>query len=255
MARCGSAIGGTTGTMGGMTRPPHTPRPAPPYRPPVARGQTYPPLGFAGDGTPRYGYTAPTPAAQLPVEPSPPPAAPPPPPRRDPVWRTVAGIASVLVLVLVVAGALKLMSSGNDDDVPRRADPPLSQPLDDPYLGGNEDPNPSTTPRVPSSPSGVVPPGTRTTPRPSGPPLPTLYEGVTEGQATVLYRDGTGTRVLSTPGGPWSVQATTTGVARVTVLVPDGTSASCRITIDGELVSDNQINAGGGTLRLLVCQN
>ncbi|WP_298440740.1 hypothetical protein [Gordonia sp. (in: high G+C Gram-positive bacteria)] len=233
-----------------MTRSSHAPRSAPPYREPIARGQTYPPLGFADDGTPRYGYTPPTVAAQVPVEPAPVQPGPPPPPKRDPAWRTVAGVASVLVLILVVAGALKLASSGGRDDLSVRSDPPQSQTLDDPYLDGNQNPDQSG---VPSFPMPPVPGGT-TPAQPSGPPLPTLYEVTTQAQSTVLYRDGDITKVTTKPGGPWSVQAVTTGLARITVLVGDGEAASCRITVDGKLVSSQQVSGGGSGMRLLVCQ-
>ncbi|AVL99328.1 hypothetical protein C6V83_02490 [Gordonia iterans] len=235
-----------------MTRPPHAPRSAPPYRQPVARGQTYPPLGFAPDGTPRYRYDAPTPAAAPPADPPPPPAPPDPePPRRDPVARTMLGIASVVVLVLAVAGVLMVFSSGGDEENPlsQRSDPPLSQSTDDPYLEDLEENTPETIdPRRPSIPRV---PGSS---RPAGPPRPTVYEVVTEGRATVLYRDGTQTKVESIQGGRWTEEAQTTGVARVSVLVAEGTTASCKITVDGQVVSERELEPGDDNLRLLVCQ-
>lgn len=242
--------------MESMTRPPQPQRPAPPYRPPVARGQTYPPLGFADDGTPRFQYRPPNAAAELPVDPPPPPpeapgqgAPGPGGPGRDPVWRTMAGIAAVIVLVLVVAGALKLLSSrGDDNQFAQRSDPPpVSQPLDDPYLDDTEDPLPSESPtRRPAPPP-------RSTPRSQGPAQETVYEAVTEGRATVLFLTDGRTQVTSISGGTWTKDAVTNGMARLTVLVTEGQKASCRITVEGEVVAERELDASS-PLRLLTCQ-
>lgn len=239
-----------------MTRPPQPQRPALPYRQPVARGQSYPPLGFADDGTPLFGYRAPTAAAELPADPPPPPqipgagpGGPPPGPRRDPVWRTMAGLAAVLVLVLVVAGALKLFSAGGDDnELAQRSElPPVSQPLDDPYL----DQVPSPVPPDRTTPRQVPPPGGNRGQQ--GPPQETEYEAITEGRATVLFLTDGQTQVATTTGGTWTKDAVTTGMARLTVLVTEGQEASCKITVDGEVVAERELDAST-PLRLLTCQ-
>lgn len=245
--------------MVGMTAPSSPP----PYRQPVARGQSYPPLGFADDGTPRYQYQPSNPAAALPVEPSAPPPPPPPePPRRNSPRRTLLGIGAVLLMVLALAGALMLVSSrGSSNDLAQRYDPPVPPVADDPYL--SEVPPLSTLPR--QTPRSEVPPGPRVpgetgapgngVPRtPTGPPVPTIYEVTTDGQATVMYTDGARTRVDVTQGGTWTVSTTTNGVARVTVVLQRGAAASCSVTVDGKVVSRKELPANGSSIRLLTCQ-
>ncbi len=231
-----------------MTRPTRAPRPAPPYRAPVARGQTYPPLGFADDGTPRYRYEPANPAAALPVEPPAPPVppAPPQPPRRDPGNRVLLGLGAVLVLVLLMAGALKLVSSSGDDDLAQRRDPVLTTMPDDPYLSEVPAPVPPTVrPTVPR----------RTTPaQPTGPATPTVYEVTTTGGATLMYLDGGRTQVAVTSGGPWKMAATTHGTARVTALLQRGVAGSCKITVDGRVVASRELADDDSALRLLTCQ-
>ncbi|MFT3660418.1 MAG: hypothetical protein QM809_03190 [Gordonia sp. (in: high G+C Gram-positive bacteria)] len=233
-----------------MTRSPHSPRPAPPYRQPIARGQTYPPLGFADDGTPRYRYEPPRSAAPSTPEPlEPAPVSAPEPPRGDPVNRTLVGVGGVVALVLLVAVVLALVSGGDPDEsrLAQRSDPPPVQPTDDPYLDGLEDDSPFTIEPRPSTPR-------RTPSRPAGPGSPTVYEVTTEGRATVLYRDGEGIEVVSVQGGVWTERATTHGVARVSVLVAEGSAASCKITVDREVVAEQELRETQGGLRLLVCQ-
>lgn len=240
-----------------MTRSPKTTRSAPPYRPPIARGQTYPPLGFAEDGTPQYQYTPPDPK-MVPRNEAAPVRAPEPsepePPRQNPVRRTMLGIASVIGIVLLVAGVLALISAGNDDSLPERAAPPVTEQagdpyLDDPYLDDIEPDDPLTIePSLPSRPRTTAPS------RPLGQPQPTVYEVTTEGPATVLYRDGTQTKVISHSGGTWTQPAVTTGLARVSVLPEHGAAATCRITVDGTVVSERSLEEAQGALRILVCQ-
>ncbi|MFC0313436.1 hypothetical protein ACFQNE_13480 [Gordonia phosphorivorans] len=240
-----------------MTRPPHAPRPAPPYRPPVARGQTYPALGFADDGTPQYQYQPPTPAAALSVTPpTQPPAGPPtspPEPPRDPLRRMLGGLAAVLILVLLVAAALTFFSGGDDADTrfAERSAPPATQPLDDPYLDDLENPRSSADPNAPQSPRSSAPrpsaPGTR------GTPLPTVYEVTTESLTTVVFLGQGRMRVAEAPGGRWTEETVTYGDARLTLLVPEGEAASCRITVDGVEVASQEVEPST-TVRLLTCE-
>lgn len=242
----------STGTMGAMTRPSRAPRTAPPYRQPVARGQSYPPLGFTADGAPQYQYQPPTPAAAPPVTPPPveppTPMASPPKPPQDPKKRMLGGLAAVLVFVLAVAAALTFFSRDDDNQFAERSAPPATQPLDDPYLDDLEDPGPSADPNAPSAPR-------RTTPGAPGATAPTVYEVTTESPTAVVFLSRGRMTVGDAPGGPW-VQSTVTygGQARITLLVPEGEAASCRITIDGEEVATQQIEAST-SVRLLTCES
>lgn len=227
-----------------MTRSPQAPRPAPPYRQPVARGQTYPPLGFAADGTPRYRYEPPTAAAAPPVEPPPPPppTAPPEPPRNEPLRRVLFGVGAALVLILLLAGALAFFSRSSGDDLAQRSEPVPTTVPDDPYLSEVPAPAPPTPPR-------------RSTPaRPTGAAVPTVYEVTTDGRATLMYVDADGAQVAVTAGGSWRVATTTHGTARVTALLQQGVSGSCTITVDGRVVARQEIAADSSPLRLLTCQ-
>lgn len=245
-----------------MTGPSQPPNPDPRYRPPVARGQSYPPLGFADDGTPRFRYEAPTPAAALPEPPVAPPPGPPAPepPTNDPVRRAVLGVAGVIVVVLLIAGGLKLFSGsdGADESFARRGAPPISQPTDDPYLQDLEDPNPQTATPQTTTPQTTtprtVPPRTSRPPGPAGPPVEALYEVTTDGRATVVYRDGTQSKVVRTEGGTWSARVTANGTPHLTVLLADGGRGACTITVEGEVVADEELGDQEGAVRLLVCR-
>lgn len=241
-----------------MTRPPHTPRPAPPYRPPVARGQSYPPLGFADDGTPRYEYTAPSPSAAAPPDQPPaspaPPASPPPPPRRDPVRQVVTWLVAALAGILVVAFALTLFSTGGSDTADQiRSAPPASQPLDDPYLDGNEDPNPpeSVLPPQPSTPRSL-PPAPRSA-RPQGPLQEVRYEVITEVPATVFFSDQGSSRWARIPAGGWELITKTQGNGQITVFVEKGSTAECTIAVDGREVAAERLDPTSGP-GILTCR-
>ncbi|MFZ2511254.1 MAG: hypothetical protein WAW85_09225 [Gordonia sp. (in: high G+C Gram-positive bacteria)] len=239
-----------------MTRPPQRPRSAPPYRPPVARGQTYPPLGFGDDGRPRYQYSAPNPAAELPPEPPPPPAPAPAPQKPDPTRRVVAWVAAVLVAVVVIALGIQMFSSSGDDLAgSRRSDPPVSQSLNDPYLTENDQPDPTAavprrTPRTTPSVPGTRAP--RSTTR-SGPPQATTYEVNTETEATIFYMADTGIKIAVVPAGKWTLTTTTHGDARVNVAVTKLQAASCSITVEGKRAVTEQLDPSG-PLRLLTCR-
>lgn len=238
-----------------MTRPPHRPRAAPPYRPPVARGQTYPPLGFGDDGLPRYQYSAPNPAAELPPEPSPAPAPPPPPRKPDATGRVVGWVVAALVVVVVIAFGIALFSSsGNDLAETRRSDPPISQSLDDPYLTEDQQPDttsvPRRTPRTTPSLPGTRAPGPTTRP---GPPQETTYEVNAETEATVFYMTDSGIKIAVVPAGKWTLTTATRGDARVNVAVTRLQAASCSITVEGERVAAEQLDPSG-PLRLLTCR-
>ncbi|MFT3716314.1 MAG: hypothetical protein QM774_10310 [Gordonia sp. (in: high G+C Gram-positive bacteria)] len=241
-----------------MTRPP-TQRSAPPYRQPVAAGQTYPPLGFDDAGNPRYGYQPSDPKAALP-QPEPEPAPPPPePPKRDPVRRTMAGLAAVLLLVLVVAGALKLLAHDSDDDVAVRGEPPTSQNLDDPYL--SQVPKltteqPSTTPRSPRTgvpaPDGTGPDDAQA----DGQKI--VYTVTSTGPVVIGYVDENGVDTDTSSGGEWTKSFVSAGGAlQVAAFVQPGVGASCSIQVGGRVVVKRSVEAdpSAGGRRYLTCES
>ena len=235
-----------------MTRPPQQPRPVQPYRPPVAPGQTYPPLGFGDDGLPRYQYAPPTPSAELPpAPPATPEPEPGPPPKPDRSGRIGAwAAATVGAVVVIVLGITVFSPSGDDLAGSQRSDPPISPSLDDPYLTENQDPDPHRTAPRTTSPGTRAP---RSTHR-QGQPQRTTYEVTTETEATVFYVAETGVEITIVPAGTWTMTTTTYGDARVSVAVTDLRPASCSITVEGKPVAVEQLDPSG-PLRLLTCRS
>ncbi|MEJ9078475.1 MULTISPECIES: hypothetical protein [Gordonia] len=207
----------------------------PGYRPPMAAGQQYPPLGYAPDGGARYGYI-PEPGAEFPREQSEtvveaahigPSSA---PPSNSP-QRLAWGVVSVVVLVLVVVGGLKLMSGGGSDDPPTRADPPASQNTDDPYL-----------------PKSITP--TETVPGESRTPAPrNSLEAILSVEAapgsTVIYFNNGRVQVDFMDSSRWEQKVIATpGLLRINVVARAGAAASCTITVDGAPVAHEELPEG-----------
>ena len=245
-----------------MTQP--TSRSAPQYRAPVAAGQTYPALGFGDDGTPRYTYDPPSQEHLIPVDlpPETEQAPPPPePPRRDPVWRTMAGVASVLLLVLVVAGGLMLFNRSGEstNEWADRRPPPVSQPLDDPYLDEvpDIDDQPKRTPTPDRRRQSPVDPGDRPTDSVPAEGEEVTYTVDSTGPVIVTYMGADGIDIVTTQAGTWT--ETFTGTARrlqLTVVADPGVQAGCRIEVGGKIVNEKQLPDGGDStaLRSLTCR-
>ncbi|WP_026919504.1 hypothetical protein [Gordonia shandongensis] len=205
-------------------------RRGPEYRPPVAAGQSYPPLGYGPDGDPRFTYddqlrSEAGPQPDPVPEPTPVPPAPTEAARADRRGMAV-GLAAILVGVICLGVALNALFSRGDEPVTRSA-PPSSQSTDDPYLQGIPDqsqerrsPGPETGPRVPTRGAAVT------------------YE-VESGAATLLYVDDTSVELAQTRGGPWtkSVRGTDNALLRIMVIPQGAEPASCAIKVDGREVA------------------
>ncbi|WP_132992819.1 hypothetical protein [Gordonia zhaorongruii] len=221
----------------------------------MAVGQQYPPLGYGPDGTPRFEYrpdTGPpgaTSHVEVPAEPDgpdsagpgvsgPPPNAPLPPENTG--QRLAMGIAAVVVLVLVVAGGLALLSGGEDrDTLPPRAEPPLSQNTDDPYLPKSIEPKESV-------------PGETGRPAPSG--LEAVLTVEAAPGSTILFIDDGQVRLQHLTEDMWEQKVQgTTGALRVSVVAAPGAPASCKITVDGRVVAHQQLPADDPS-GMLVCR-
>ncbi|MCF8608773.1 hypothetical protein L5G28_01160 [Gordonia sp. HY285] len=205
----------------------------PGYRPPMAVGQQYPALGYGPDGAPRYTYQPdPDPAAQAQpqgVEAETPQYAPPPPEPGGPRQRAVLGAAAIIVLVLLVAGAFKLVSGGDSDVATLRDDAPVSQNTTDPYLPESIDP----TDEVPGE-----------TQRPAPNTLDAdLAVDAAPGSA-VVYIDDDGVQLVHMTTARWrqTVRATS-GLLQIRVVVAPGAPASCTITVDGQVVAHEEAPA------------
>ncbi|MDR2280312.1 MAG: hypothetical protein LBE07_05600 [Gordonia sp. (in: high G+C Gram-positive bacteria)] len=207
----------------------------PGYRPPMAAGQQYPPLGYAPDGGARYAYT-PEPGAEFPqeqpeivVEPG---QVPPSntPPSNSP-QRLAWGVVSVVALVLVVAGGLKFMSGGGSDDPPPRAEPPASQNIDDPYLPKSITPTETV-------------PGESRTPSPRNSLEAVLSVDAAPG-STVIYFNNGRVQLDFMDSSHWEQKVVTTpGLLRINVVARAGAAASCTITVDGAPVAHEEIPEG-----------
>ncbi|MBM7368299.1 hypothetical protein [Gordonia hydrophobica] len=218
----------------------------PDYRPPLAVGQVYPALGYSADGAPMFTYddrervlAGPQPAPP-PPPPVAPPTAPPEPPNR---WNLAIGLASVVVLVLLVAVGVKTFG-GHDDAPVSRADPPATQSTDDPYLEG-----------LPSQPESSVPRDPEVGQRPGQTGSATVVYRVESGPATLLYFEGDRIRMDKNTSGTWTktVRGSQTTLLRVSVILSTDDPASCSITVDGKtVVSESSETAA--TSGLLTCQ-
>lgn len=220
---------------------------APEYRPPLAVGQVYPPLGYSDGGAPMFTYddrervlAGPQPAEQAP---------PPPPPAPAPLepgnrWNLAIGIAATVVLVLVVAVVGKMIGSNNDDAPVQRADPPLSQSTDDPYLERLPQQSESSVPRDPEASDAPGRSGDATV----------VYE-VTSGPATLLYVEGDRVQIAQTPSGTWkkTVRGSQRTLLRVSVLMATEEPASCSISVDGKAVAKQSTGAASRS-GMLTCQ-
>lgn len=230
--------------MESMTGSADEPRraPAPPYRRPAAPGQSYPPLGFGPDGLPRFSYQAPSPAAELPPEPVEPEAPQPegfrPPDRRAQESRQnlIVGSIGLLVAVLLVIGAFKLFTGGDDEPVQVRSDPPLSQPLDDPYLDEGEAPrhendDEPTTPR--QSPPTDAPADGRIT-----------YVATSTGDGVIRFQQGRRTLVGVLQAGTWRRSFTDdgSGPLAMELVVTPGASATCRILRGDQVIANEELS-------------
>ncbi|EGD53361.1 hypothetical protein [Gordonia neofelifaecis] len=206
---------------------------SPGYRPPLAAGQSYPPLGYSDRGAPMFTYddrarelAGPQPVVVHEPEPAPPIHQPPPPPDRR--RKLAIGVAVIAVGVLCLALAFRLFPSGNDD-LATRADPPATQSTNDPYLQGLPDAPESSIPRDPNS--------------PQQPPVrsegATVDYEVESGRATILYVEDTSVQIDRSTGGTWrhTVRGSQNALLRVSVILADTQPASCSITVDGKVVA------------------
>lgn len=219
---------------------------SPDYRPPLAAGQSYPPLGYSDTGAPMFTYddreralAGPQPVMAAPPESPAPVVAPPPPENR----RNLAiGLAAVVVLVLTVA--LGFVFLGDSDETPvDRANPPASQPTDDPYLQQLPEQPESSVPRDPEA--GDPAPGTG--------PATVVYE-VESGPATILFVQGTRVRLEQNSKGTWkrTIRGSQRQLLRVTVILAGDEPASCSITVDGKVVAEE--STGPTPTGMLTCQ-
>ncbi|WOC12026.1 hypothetical protein [Gordonia sp. MP11Mi] len=219
----------------------HTQQPG--YRPPLAVGQQYPALGYGPNGAPRYTYQPdPDPAAQAQpqgVDEATPQYAPSPPEPGDPRQRAVLGAAAIVVLVLLVVGAFKLMSGGDDSDVATmRDDAPVSQNTTDPYLPKSIEPTDEV-------------PGETQRPAPNGLDADLAVDAA-PGSAIVYIDDG-GVQLIHMTAARWrqTVHATT-GLLQIRVVVAPGAPASCTITVEGQVVAHEEVPAD--TSGVLACR-
>lgn len=214
------------------------------YQQPVGP-QFYPPLGYADDGTPRYfpgqpparpshvptgiGAVAPgTPAADDRR------AAPGPvshraePRQRGAVWK-----AAVYLIVIAVLGAATILMARNllSDDGPEEITLP-SVDTSDTWITDTAPPYP-TVPDTPTKRGATVDSAGKNV----------VYQATINGVGVLAYSDATGTRtdVVSEP--EWRVTFTGTGAPlRLLVVATSGSSVSCAILVDGQVVAHDDVS-------------
>lgn len=218
----------------------------PGYRPPLAVGQVYPALGYSDDGAPMFTYDDRERVLAGPQQTPPPPppeVAPPAPPEPPNRWNLAIGVASVVVLVLLVAVGFKML--GSHDDAPvSRADPPASQATDDPYLQD-----------LPTLPESSVPRDPEIGQQPGRTGNATVVYDVESGPATILYFEGDRIRIDKNTAGAWTktVRGSQTKLLRVSVILTTDDPATCSIKVDGKTVV-SESSGSAGTSGLLTCQ-
>lgn len=217
----------------------------PGYRPPLAVGQVYPPLGYSDAGAPIFTYddrerilAGPAPAVA-----SPPPPAAPPPPEPDNRWNLAIGLAATVVLVLIVAVGFRWLG-GTDEAPTTRADPPATQSTDDPYLEGLPNRPPPSVPRDPEAGDEPGRSGTAT-----------VVYTVESGPATILYVAGDRPQIASNASGTWkqTVRGSQRRLLRVSVVPSTDEPATCSIAVDGKTVVTQSLDAES-TTGMLTCQ-
>ncbi|ALG83438.1 hypothetical protein [Gordonia phthalatica] len=219
----------------------------PGYRPPLAVGQVYPPLGYSDAGAPLFTYddrervlAGPPPV----VEPPPPPAPPPPAPEPDGRWNLAIGLAATVVLVLIVAVGFKWLGGGTDDAPTNRADPPATQSTDDPYLK-----------ELPKQPQSSVPRDPEADDQPGRSGTATVVYEVESGPATILYFAGDRVQIARNESGTWkqTIRGSQSKLLRVSVILSSDEPATCTITVDGKTVV-TQSTGASSTTGMLTCQ-
>lgn len=144
--------------------------------------------------------------------------------------------------MLTVALAFSFL--GDSDEAPvDRANPPASQPTDDPYLQQLPDQPESSVPRDPEA--GDPAPGTG--------PATVVYE-VTSGPATIMFVQGTRVRLEQNAKGTWkrTIRGSQNQLLRVTAFLADDDPASCSITVDGKVVSEE--STGPASTGMVTCR-
>ncbi|WP_238420993.1 hypothetical protein [Gordonia sp. 'Campus'] len=220
--------------------------PSDPYAQPES-SRLYPPLGYAADGTPMFRPGQPTNtelnAAERAERAEQHRAAATAREAEASSGRSTSGmpkvstatlmlsLGMVVLVVIAVLGFAGLRESEPDEAV---ADPPLI--TDTMPIPRTFEP-PSLTPQ---DPGGNLPggPGERIDPQNK----PVTYDVTIDGQATILYVDDAGLRSDFAPRNPWTVQFTG-GVnpLRLLVIAGTGSTVSCSITVDGEVVVEDTV--------------
>ncbi|MFE0748569.1 hypothetical protein [Gordonia sp. NPDC058843] len=216
------------------------------YGQPVAP-QLYPPLGYASDGTPLFRPGQPTDTelnlaeraeraeaervATVEREAD----------RADgqrgsrildvPTATLVLTLGVVVLLVVAFVGFLGLREGSSDETVaesPLVTDTmPLPRTFEPPSLSP---PDPGR--QLPGQPAERIDPQNK----------PVTYEATIDGQATILYVDDAGLRSEFAPTNPWTVQFTGgLNPLRLLVIAGTGSSVSCSITVDGEVVVEDTV--------------
>ena len=215
------------------------------YRPPLAVGQVYPPLGYSDDGAPMFTYDDRERVLAGPQPPVAPPPPPPPPPEPEPDsrWNLAIGLAATVVLVLVAAVAVKWFG-GSDEGPVSRADPPASQSTDDPYLEN-----------LPKQPQSSVPRDPEADEAPGRSGAATVVYEVESGPATILYSADETVQVARNASGTWTetIRGSQSQLLRVSVILSSDEPATCSITVDGKQVVTRSTGESAPT-GILTCQ-
>ncbi|GAB04670.1 hypothetical protein GII30_21870 [Gordonia amarae] len=205
--------------------------------------QFYPPLGYTDDGTPQYlpgqqsarpshvptgiGAIAPgTPAADD-LHAAPGPVSHRAQPRQGGVWK-----AAVYLVVIAVLGAATILMARNVlSDGPEEITLP-SVDTSDTWITDTAPPYP-TVPDTPTKRGATVDSAGKSV----------VYQATINGVGVLAYSDDTGTRtdVISEP--EWKVTFTGTGAPlRLLVVATSGSSVSCAILVDGQVVAHDDVS-------------
>ncbi|MCM0676734.1 MmpS family protein, partial [Micromonospora phytophila] len=219
------AAGPLPGPPAGTT--PHFPPPSAPGAP----GAAWPPPGHLPPGQPPpYGYTYGY-------------GHPAPPPVRSANRSTLLGVivAGATVVVLGLCACLGIAGFLYSADGPYSDDPYAGEPYDDPY---------TEEPGFPAAPSAEPTPTVRPALTPSAGPgrVTVVYEVTGRGPADLEYYDANGDFIqVERVKLPWRRSMRMHDAERVMVLAgnsDDEALISCRITVDGEAVAEDQSDWG-----------
>lgn len=229
---------GSAGWATAPGQPDAADQPGAPDRPPAAYPTgPYPPASHPTGPYSSGPYSSgPYPSGPYPAGPYPPGPYPPPyaypgatPRRSGGRWVVGLVIAVVAALVLAVCGCVGLGALGGFVDGATSS----GEPYDEPYIYGPDEPDLAPTTQAPATPVTT----------PSGGPgrFTVVYEVTGTDDVSVQFYDADGTfHALDAVAAPWRLRFTANDRQKVQLVVgtteADG-GASCRITIDGKVVS------------------